>query len=54
MSVEAIRVSPAWLDLREAADGAARARGLVDELVRRAPALTPWSIHDLGCGGGAM
>jgi hypothetical protein len=54
MSVEAVRVSPSWLDLREAADAAARALDLVDELRRRVQAGRPWSIHDLGCGGGAM
>jgi hypothetical protein len=52
MSVEApIRVSPSWLELREAADAAARAHDLVMRL--QAPA-GPWSIHDLACGGGAM
>ncbi|HEY3188318.1 MAG TPA: hypothetical protein VGJ70_12645 [Solirubrobacteraceae bacterium] len=50
MTVEAIRVSPGWLDLREGADAAARAR----ELVGRLPAGGPWVIHDLGCGRGAM
>ena len=29
MTVEAIRVSPGWLDLREGADAAARSRELV-------------------------
>ena len=54
MSVEAaIRVSPSWLELREPADAAARSRGLVDLLERRAPA-DSWSIHDLACGSGAM
>lgn len=53
MTVEAIRVSPGWLDLREAADAAARSRELVDELRRRASA-DPWLIHDLACGSGAM
>jgi SAM-dependent methyltransferase len=54
MSAEVVRVSPGWLELREAADGAARARDLVEELVRRVPAHAPWSVHDLGCGSGAM
>ena len=53
MTVEAIRVSPSWLDLREAADAAARARELVDRLRRRVPAGS-WLIHDLACGSGAM
>jgi hypothetical protein len=52
MTVETIRVNPSWLDLREAADGAARARELVGRLRRRAPAR--WSIHDLACGSGSM
>jgi hypothetical protein len=50
MTVEAIRVSPGWLDLREGADGAARSR----ELVGRLPAGGPWVIHDLACGSGSM
>ena len=54
MTVEAIRVSPGWLDLREGADAAARARGLVGHLCRRLPAGGPWVIHDLACGSGAM
>lgn len=54
MTVEApIRVSPSWLDLREAADAAARSRELVDRLKRRAP-VDPWLIHDLACGSGSM
>jgi hypothetical protein len=53
-TAEAIRVSPDWLDLRERADAAARARPLVDELRRRAPADGRWSIHDLACGSGSM
>ena len=53
MSVEAIRVSSNWLALREAADAAARARELVGQLRRRAPAGS-WLIHDLACGSGAM
>jgi hypothetical protein len=54
MSVEAIRVSPGWLYLREGADAAARARELVGQLRRRLPAGGPWVIHDLACGSGAM
>lgn len=54
MTVEAIRVRPSWLDLREAADAAARARELVDLLRQRIPAEGPWLIHDLACGSGAM
>jgi hypothetical protein len=54
MTVEAIRVSSSWLDLREAADAAARAQRLVDRLRRRAPAGGRWSIHDLASGSGSM
>jgi SAM-dependent methyltransferase len=53
MTVEAIRVSPSWLDLREGADAAARARELVGRLRRRVPD-GPSLIHDLACGTGAM
>jgi hypothetical protein len=54
MSAEAIRVSPAWLDLREGADAAARSGELVGVLRRRLPGGGPSSIHDLACGSGAM
>ena len=54
MTAGAIRVSPGWLELREAADAVARARELVDLLVSRAPAEGGWLIHDLGCGSGSM
>jgi hypothetical protein len=54
MTVDAIRVSPGWLDLREGADAAARAGELVGELRRRLPARGPMVIHDLACGSGAM
>jgi hypothetical protein len=54
MTVEAIRVSPEWLDLRERADAAARARELVGHLRRRLTAGGPLLIHDLACGSGAM
>lgn len=54
MTVEAIRVSPDWLDLREGADAAARSRGLVEHLRRRPPTGGRWVIHDLACGSGAM
>jgi hypothetical protein len=54
MTVEAIRVSPGWLDLREGADAAARSRGLVEQLRRRGPAGGRRVIHDLACGSGAM
>jgi hypothetical protein len=54
MTVEAIRVSSDWLDLREPADAAARAADLVEHLGRRLPRAGGWLIHDLGCGSGAM
>jgi hypothetical protein len=54
MTVEAIRVSPGWLDLREAPDAAARAGQLVAQLRRRLPPARPHVIHDLACGSGAM
>jgi trans-aconitate methyltransferase len=54
MTAQVIRVSGEWLDLRERADAAARARDLVEHLVRVSPATDRWMIHDLGCGTGAM
>ncbi|HEY3766050.1 MAG TPA: class I SAM-dependent methyltransferase [Gaiellales bacterium] len=54
MTVEAIPVSPAWLDLRERADALARSRELVSDLRPRLPAGGRLVIHDLGCGSGAM
>ena len=54
MSVEAIRVSPGWLDLREGADAAARSRELVGHLCTRLPADGGLVVHDLACGSGAM
>jgi SAM-dependent methyltransferase len=53
-TVEAIRVSPDWLDLRECADSAARSRDLVSRLRRRLPAVGPLAVHDLACGSGSM
>jgi Methyltransferase domain len=54
MSVDGIRISGRWLALREPADAAARARGLVEELRRHLPPTGRRVIHDLGCGTGAM
>jgi hypothetical protein len=54
MNREDVRVSKRWLDLREPADAAARARDLVEHLARQPPATGRWVIHDLGCGTGAM
>ena len=51
---EPVRVSPAWLDLREPADAAARATDLVDEIRRRLPVGGRIVVHDLGCGTGSM
>ncbi|MFI8950068.1 hypothetical protein ACIGO6_26515 [Streptomyces sp. NPDC053750] len=52
------RYAPEWLELREGADAAARARDLLDplrirlaNLPRRADGLV---VHDLGCGTGSM
>jgi hypothetical protein len=53
MTLEPIRVPSAWLDLREGADAAARARELVGRLRRQLPA-GDLAIHDLACGTGAM
>jgi hypothetical protein len=54
MTAESVRVSARWLALRELADATARARDLVDELIRHLPATDRLVIHDLGCGTGAM
>jgi hypothetical protein len=54
MTIEAIRVNPSWLELREPADGAGRAWELVAELRRRVPVGGRWSIHDLASGSGSM
>jgi hypothetical protein len=54
MTVDAIRVSAGWLDLREGADAAARSRELVAHLRRRVPTSGRWVIHDLASGSGAM
>jgi hypothetical protein len=54
MIVERTRVSAEWLDLREPADAAARARDLVDHLRRHLPATGCLVIHDLAGGTGSM
>jgi hypothetical protein len=54
MSVDAIPVTPAWLDLRERADAAARSQMLVSHLRTRLPVGGRLVIHDLGCGSGSM
>jgi len=54
MTVASLRVSSNWLDLREGADAAARARELVGQLRPHLPAGGALVIHDLACGTGAM
>jgi hypothetical protein len=54
MILERPRVSGEWLDLREPADAAARARDLVEHLRRHLPANGRRVIHDLACGTGSM
>jgi len=54
MTVEAIRISPGWLGLRERADASARARELIEVLLGGAPAECGWVIHDLASGSGSM
>ncbi|MGZ4651122.1 MAG: SAM-dependent methyltransferase [Kineosporiaceae bacterium] len=54
MSARAIRVSPAWLVLREPADAAARSGELAERLGRHLPTTGRLVIHDLGGGSGAM
>jgi hypothetical protein len=46
-------VTPAWLELREDADAAARSAELAERLARHVEA-GPLEIHDLGGGSGAM
>ena len=54
MTVAATRVSPGWLDLREAADAVARSRALVERLRRHLGDRERLVVHDLACGSGAM
>jgi hypothetical protein len=54
MTVEQIRVSSQWLDLREPADAAARSRDLVERVRRQLPAAGRLVIHDLASGSGSM
>jgi Methyltransferase domain len=53
-TAEQVRVSSAWLGLREAADATARAADLVEQVRRHLPTGSRAVIHDLGCGTGAM
>ena len=54
MSVEAVRVSPEWLLLREPADATARSAELAERLGRHLARAGRLVIHDLGGGSGAM
>jgi hypothetical protein len=54
MIVERARVSAEWLDLREPADAAARARDLVEHVRGHLPASGCVVIHDLASGTGSM
>jgi len=54
MSAVAVRVSPAWLELREPADAAARSAALAERLARHLGGAGRLVIHDLGGGSGAM
>lgn len=54
MTAEDTRVSRRWLALREPADAAARSRELAEHLTRVLPSTGRKTIHDLGCGTGAM
>jgi trans-aconitate methyltransferase len=52
--VDTPRYSHEWLELREPADAAARATGLLDRLRSRLAGVPEPVIRDLGCGSGAM
>jgi SAM-dependent methyltransferase len=54
MTLEAVRVSRAWLALREPADADARSSELAARVRRQLPTGRDLVIHDLGCGTGAM
>ena len=54
MTAELVRVSPAWLRLREPADASARASDLVEQIRPHLAAGSRAVIHDLGCGTGSM
>ena len=54
MSVEAVRVTPEWLLLREPADAAARSAELAERLGQHLATAGRLVIHDLGGGSGAM
>jgi len=54
VTAEMVQVSPAWLELREDADAAARSTDLVDQLRPHLPTQGCTVVHDLGCGTGSM
>jgi hypothetical protein len=54
VSATAVRVSPAWLVLREPADAAARSSALAGRLAQRVTGSAGVVVHDLGGGSGAM
>ncbi len=54
MASEPVRAAADWLELREAADAAARSTVLVEALRRQLPTEGPLAIHDLGSGTGSM
>jgi hypothetical protein len=54
MIAEAVRVSPAWLVLREPADAAARSAELAERVARHVRPAGRLVVHDLGGGSGAM
>jgi SAM-dependent methyltransferase len=54
MTAGLVRVSPAWLRLREAADAMARSSDLVEQIRPHLPPGGRAVIHDLGCGTGSM
>ena len=54
MTTEPVRAGAGWLALREAADAAARATELVEELRLYLTHDRVTEVHDLGCGSGSM
>ena len=54
MRAEHGRARPGWLALREAADAAARAPELVQEVRTHLPTDGVVVVHDLGCGTGSL
>lgn len=54
MTAEPVRVRRPWLGLREAADAAARASDLIEQIRLHLRGSSRTVIHDLGCGTGSM